>query len=82
MHAFERAQAFVFDAFAVHAHDVDLRVVEDPGVVDRLADRDVGVFEFDVLSDQRDLDVQLRLLDPLDDLRPFLELRRMRHLAS
>src|SRR5665213_1040891 len=60
------------------AHDVDRDVVVHAGVRDRLGDRDVRILEFDVLSDQRDAQPAARILHPLGDRAPVLELRARR----
>ena len=70
-----------FDDLRVEPHDVDGRVVSDAGVVQRLVDRDVGVLELDVLSDQRDAHAMARVQDALDDPFPLLD-RQGRRLQA
>ena len=68
--AAQHVEAVVLDQLRVDSLDLDRCVVEDAGVRERLADRNVRVLEFDVLADQRDRDVALRMKQTLDDRRP------------
>ena len=50
-----------------------MAAVVDPGVLQRLVHREVGVVELHVLADERDLDRALALPDPLGQLVPLAE---------
>jgi hypothetical protein len=60
----------------VHVLDVDLDVVVDAGVAQRLVERLVRVREFGVLAGHRDRDLALRVGDFLDQPVPAVEVGR------
>ena len=65
----------VLDLLRVDPVDLHLRVICDAAMVQRLRDRDVGIGELDVLADDSDLDLFLRVVDLVDHLLPLAHIR-------
>ena len=79
--ALDQVPAFAF--FQVRRmHPVDLRfhAQRERGVFERLAHRHVGILQFDVLADQRDLDGRFRFADLLHQFLPWTPVRLARWL--
>ena len=57
----------------VHPVELRARAVEDGGVDQRLADREVGVVQLHVLADHGDAHFRVRLPQPLDEVPPVLQ---------
>ena len=62
-----------------HAHAA---AVVDAGVLERLVHRQVRVVQLHVLADERDLDLALERVDPLDERAPLLVGARRRAMPS
>ena len=72
----DRLGPSALDLLGLDPHDQDAGTVGDPRVVERLVDRLVGVAMLHVLADDRDPDLVLGVLDPLDHVAPVAELER------
>ena len=56
--------------------NLDLRVVRDAAMMQRFRDGDVGVRQLDILADDGDLDLLLRVVDFVDHLLPLAHVGR------
>ena len=73
----ERRRILALEHLALDPVELDLDLVGDAAVRQRLDQRLVGVLEAGVLADDRDRDVALRIADALVDGLPALQLRRV-----
>ena len=66
----------LLDLFGLDPHDQHPCPMGDPGVVQRLVDRLVGIAVLHVLADDRDPDLMLGVHDPVNHLAPLREVQR------
>src|SRR5205085_9564 len=65
---------FALQLLAIDPGELQIAMVENRGVLERFADREIGVLQLDVLADQRDAELVLRPSDKLDHRLPFPEI--------
>ena len=81
-HSHQRRRVAGVELFRRHPMHVDVEPVMAPRMSQRLDDAQVGVGQLDVLAHDRDRHRGSRVLDPLDQPGPRLEIRDVRRLVE
>ena len=71
---------FLRQRLRIYPADLDVDLVGPAGVFERLDDGQVGVRQFDVLADERDLEDRLGPFDEGDQLSPGLQIGWLRRV--
>ncbi len=77
IHALQDVGPVLLDVFRVEIGDIDLAAGMNPGMLDRLDQRLVGLGQVNVLADEGDADLVLRVLQRHDQLVPGRQVGRL-----